>query len=208
MTKPLAEALDRAWRRLPHDLDRPSLERAFRPALPAPAIDQLLRSRRIEQRLADRIADHLGMAQPTISDFQDPGAPILFSGGTGLAAAMRIAGAIRHRERIRPLVLRQARSDLVAAIGEDAFAAAQACTVPGPPPASEWTTTELIQACLRDAPLCVACWTKSLPPALRDWAIALMPSLDDIAVPDYPDRDSIAAGSLAAQAVLAGTGIG
>lgn len=204
MTAPtLAEALDVAWRRLPHDLGRERIDAAFNPRLPAAAIDQLLNSARLERRLADRIANHLGLVRPAEDDFHDPGARIVFAGQAAVAKAMRLAGAIRHRERIRPLVLRHVRAEISAGIGEDAFAAAQSCPVAGPPPTNQWTAAELVQACLRDGPSCVACWVRVLPPGIGGWIAALVPSLSDFSVPDYPDRDSVSAGSLAAAAVLA-----
>lgn len=205
-TVTLTEALDHAWRRLPHDLERETIGTAFRPALPSAVIDRLLTSPRLERRLADRVASRLDLVRPGEEDFQDPGARIVFAGRAAVEKAMRLAGAIRHRERIRPLVLRHVRAEVCAGIGEDAFAAAQACATAGPPPGNEWNADELVQACLRDGPPCFASWVQALPVGIGGWITALVPFLADISVPEYPDRASITAGSLAAAAVLAQAG--
>lgn len=202
MRAPLADALEAAWRRLPHDLERHRVENTFHPPLPAAVVAHLLNAQRLEGRLARRVGDYLNLARPTEGDFQDPGARIVFAGRSAVEKAMRLAGAIRHRERIRTLVLRNVRAEVCAGIGEDAFSAALSCPETGPSPDTAWNTSDLIQACLRDGPICVACWVKVLPPAVGGWLGALIPTLGDIGVPDYPDRNSISAGSLAAAMVV------
>lgn len=205
MSRSLAERLEAAWLRLPHDLERERLERLFTPALPGAALDRMLASPRLAERLADRVAAHLGLARPHVDDFVDPGAEIALAGRAVMDQAIRLAGPIRHRDRLRPLVLRNVRAEVAAAIGADAFAAALACPPGGEPAAGDAGAGDLISACQRDGVVCVACWVRQLPANLSGWIRALTPILDDIGIPDYPDRAMVLAGGLAAAAALGRT---
>lgn len=199
----LEQAIEQAWRRLPHELARPQVENALSPALPADLIDRLLATPRIEQRLADRIAGRLGLVRPSADDFADPPTRIVLAGRPAVEKAIRLSGAILHRARIRPLVLRSQRAEISAAIGADAFAAAQSCRVETPPPGEVWAPAQLIAACLRDGPTCMASWMRGLPQGVASWLTAFVPSLADLDVAEFPEREAIAAAGLAAASVLA-----
>lgn len=194
--------LAQAWQRLPRELDRATVEAAFTPRLPDTVVGRMLDSPRLQERLADRLASHLHLTRPGPEDFNDPGARIVLRGPKALRKVVELAGPIRHRDRLRLLVLREARAEIAAAIGTEAFAAAQACPSPPQIPGGEWSAAQLIEACRRDGPVCVASWMRTLPNSVGGWIAALMPDLADISVPDYPDRESLAAASMAAAMVL------
>jgi hypothetical protein len=203
MPERLDQAIDQAWRRLPHDLAPHQVEGAFRPPLPGSTLDCLLNTVRLETRLSDRIAERLGLVRPTTEDFQDPSARIVLAGRATVEAAIRMSGAIHHRNRIRPLVLKSERAKISAGIGTDAFAAAQQCKADCPPVMTEWTAEELIEACVRDGPICMASWMRVLPRSIAAWMGALVPSLTEGDAPDYPDRETAADAGLGAAAALA-----
>lgn len=203
----IEDTLEQAWLRLGRDLTPEQLRAAFRPPLSASALETLLTTPRIERRLVDRVAARLVITRPTVEDFASPPARIVLAGRTALQTAMRMAGAIRHRAFITPLILKSDRAEVAAGIGADAFAAAQACRAPGPAATVEWTKGEIIAACKRDGPVCMASWLRALPVGVASWIAALMPELIELDVPDYPDPEIVECAILgAAAAIEAGYG--
>jgi hypothetical protein len=198
----IEQAIDLAWRRLPRDLTRKQLEGIFAPTLPSATVDAFLGSERLERRLADRVGQRLGLARPTVGDFDDPPTRIVLAGRDALELAIRLAGAIYHRKRINRLVLRSERADVSAGIGADAFAAALACGEDGRALTADWTTAELVEACRRDGPIALSSWRTVLPRGIGDWIAVLTPALAALDVPEYPERSAIEAAHLAASAAL------
>jgi hypothetical protein len=198
----IERAIDIAWRRLPRDLSRQRLEGVFAPALPPAAVDALLGSARLERRLADRVAERLGLVRPGAGEFDEPPTRIVLAGKDVLELAIRLAGPIYHRKRINRLVLRGERADLSAGIGADAFAAALACGEDARVLTAEWSIAELIQACRRDGPVAIMSWRAVLPRGIGDWMAVLAPALTALDLPEYPERAAIEAANLAASVAL------
>jgi hypothetical protein len=198
----IEQAIDLAWRRLPRDLSRQQLEGVFAPPLPPAAVEGFLGSARLERRLADRVAERLGLVRPGAGDFDDPPARIVLAGRDAVELAIRLAGAIYHRKRINRLVLRGERAELSAGIGADAFAAALACGEDARALTGDWSIAELIQACRRDGPIALLSWRTVLPRGVGDWMAILAPPLKALDPPEYPERAAIEAANLAASAAL------
>lgn len=201
----IGAAISAAWRRLPTDLAQDVLEGVFIPHPGDAAIAALIASDRLRERLAERIAERLGIDRPTTADFADPPSRILLLGPAALEEAIRLAGVVRHGDRIGRLLLRREREEVAEALGRDGYDLALSRPRDAGASAPTESVATLIADCRRDGPLCFAAWTRSLPAPVATWMQALSPWIATSASGATEGRDAaedISAAREGAAAVL------
>lgn len=170
----LRDAIDRAWKRLPKDIPHRCLDAAFDPPLPDAALNAVTASPRLEHRLADRVAERLRLRKPDAADFADPAARVILLGREAIAEAGRLAGVIRHGDRISRVLLRADRERLREAAGDQAFALALSA-VRAEEAGGDGGSVETLIADFRDsAPRCLVAWSAELPESVGGWLRAIL----------------------------------
>lgn len=198
----LAAAIEAAWNRLPEDLPADTVQGAFAPGWTASLVARVLAEPRTRGAAVDRLAQRLGLVRPSVDDFAAPESRVILLGPPAIRDAARIAGVMRNAGRIGRLILRQEREAVAEAVGREAFDAAVAHATrqdaPGPP----WPVAEVLAACERDGPVCLAAWAQRLSDASARWVRALVP---DAAAWDggAPDPAVVESARLGAAVVLA-----
>lgn len=197
----LRDEIARAWRRLPKDIPHRCLEAAFDPPLPEAAMNAVMASPRLEQRLADRIAERLQLRPPEAADFADPASRVLLLGREAVAEAGRLAGVIRHGDRIGRILLRGDRERIREAAGDQAFALALSAARVEEGGADGGPVDALIEDFRDSAPRCLIAWSAELPDSLGGWLRAILGLVPDNGAA-LGDRRDVEAAIRGAQAVV------